>query len=245
MEIEKVDVNQVMEKVLIAGDLQKMEPRERINYYLKTCESLGLNPMTKPFDLITLGGKMILYPNRSGTDQLRKIGNVSLKIVDRKMQDGVYIVTAMAQMPSGRTDESTGVVAFGNLKGDALANALMKCETKAKRRVTLSIMGLGWVDESEATTIKNAQFHKMDLETGNVIDVMTPGEGGAKLDIKPTGVFCSVTECGLEVVLHKSGQGYLCPKWSAQDIHHTKFKIEDLNAYLGPQEGVSDTCVPS
>jgi hypothetical protein len=39
------------------------------------------------------------------------------------------------------------------LKGDALANALMKAETKAKRRVTLSIAGLGWLDETELETI--------------------------------------------------------------------------------------------
>ena len=42
------------------------------------------------------------------------------------------------------------------LKGDALANALMKAETKAKRRVTLSIAGLGWLDETELDTIAQA-----------------------------------------------------------------------------------------
>jgi hypothetical protein len=35
------------------------------------------------------------------------------------------------------------------LKGEALANALMKAETKAKRRATLSAVGLGMMDESE------------------------------------------------------------------------------------------------
>jgi hypothetical protein len=34
---------------------------------------------------------------------------------------------------------------------------MMKCETKAKRRVTLSIVGLGWTDESEIETIPDAQ----------------------------------------------------------------------------------------
>jgi hypothetical protein len=57
----------------------------------------------------------------------------------------------------GREDESTGAVALGSLKGDALANALMECETKAKRRVTLSLAGLGWLDETELATIPGAQ----------------------------------------------------------------------------------------
>ncbi len=167
------DVNDIMEKVLIAGDLSKMEPKDRIKYYLQTCNSLGMNPMTKPFDLITLNGKMVLYPNRSGTDQLRKIGNVDTEIVSKGFDKdtGCYVVTARAKLPSGRTDEDMGIVCCVGLKGDSLANAQLKAMTKAKRRVTLSIMGLGWVDESEVSSISNAKTHKLDLDTGSVIDV--------------------------------------------------------------------------
>ena len=43
-----------------------------------------------------------------------------------------------------------------NLKGEALANAMMKAETKAKRRATLSICGLALLDELEVETIPNA-----------------------------------------------------------------------------------------
>jgi hypothetical protein len=44
------------------------------------------------------------------------------------------------------------------LKGDALANALMKAETKAKRRVTLSLAGLGWLDETEIASIPDVRI---------------------------------------------------------------------------------------
>jgi hypothetical protein len=44
-------------------------------------------------------------------------------------------------------------VSLHNLKGEALANAIMKCETKAKRRVTLSICGLGLLDELDVETL--------------------------------------------------------------------------------------------
>jgi hypothetical protein len=40
-----------------------------------------------------------------------------------------------------------------------LANALMKAETKSKRRVTLSICGLGFLDETEADSIPGAVVH--------------------------------------------------------------------------------------
>jgi hypothetical protein len=63
------------------------------------------------------------------------------------------VVTANAQDAKGRVDESTGAVPVEGVKGESLANAMMKAETKAKRRVTLSICGLGLLDESEVGSV--------------------------------------------------------------------------------------------
>ncbi len=52
------------------------------------------------------------------------------------------------------------------LKGEARANAIMKCVTKAKRRVTLSICGLGMLDETEVDSIPTAQKVAVDPMTG-------------------------------------------------------------------------------
>lgn len=141
-----------MERVLIMGDLSGLKPEERLSYYKAVCTSVGLNPLTKPFDFINLNGKLVLYAKRECTEQLRKINAVSIVALDNEMVQDVYIVKAKAEDKTGRTDCSTGAVTLGNLKGDALANALMKAETKAKRRVTLSICGLGLLDESELET---------------------------------------------------------------------------------------------
>lgn len=51
--------------------------------------------------------------------------------------------------------------------------------------------------------------------------------------IPGSGVFCSV--CKDEVVLHKNGLGYHCPKWTHADNGHTKFPVIELQAYQGPQ----------
>lgn len=59
---------------------------------------------------------------------------------------------------------------MGSLRGDAKANALMKAETKAKRRVTLSIAGLGWVDETEIDTIPDKRRVVVDPSTGEIHD---------------------------------------------------------------------------
>jgi hypothetical protein len=63
----------------------------------------------------------------------------------------------------GREDEDYGVVTIGNLKGDAAANMIMKAITKAKRRVTLSISGLGMLDETEIETIPGQAVERVAL----------------------------------------------------------------------------------
>jgi hypothetical protein len=142
-----------MERVLIMGDLAMLKPEERLNYYKAVCDSVGLNPLTRPLEYITLNGKLTLYARRECTEQLRKLHSVSIVSLENQTIQDVYVVKAKAEDSKGRTDCSTGAVALGSLKGENLANALMKAETKAKRRVTLSICGLGLLDESEIETV--------------------------------------------------------------------------------------------
>lgn len=146
----------LMESVLIKGDLSKLTPQERSSYYLRVCESVGLNPLTKPFEYITLNGKLTLYALRNCTDQLRTVHNVSVEELAESERDGVFIVTAKVKNGAGRTDIAKGAVNIANLKGEALANAMMKAETKAKRRATLSLCGLGFLDETEVEDIPAA-----------------------------------------------------------------------------------------
>lgn len=158
----------VIENVMVKGDLSKLSDFERVNYYKMVCESMNLNPLTKPFDYILLNGKLTLYATKNCTEQLRKLNGVSIEALDDKVVDDLYIVKAKARDKTGRTDESTGAVNIGNLKGEAKANAIMKAETKAKRRVTLSISGLGWCDETEIDSIPGAQKVPVNMETGEI-----------------------------------------------------------------------------
>jgi hypothetical protein len=167
-EVSTLDVSTV-ETVLIGGDLSKLTPAQRVSYYQATCKSLGLNPLTRPFDYLVLNGKMILYARRDATDQLRSIKGISIVITKRETIGEVYVVTAQAS-EGGRTDESTGVVSMKGLSGDALANAMMKAESKAKRRVTLSIVGLGMSDETEVETIPQAKKVEVNAETGEILE---------------------------------------------------------------------------
>jgi hypothetical protein len=146
----------VLERVLLTGDLSPLSSTERLRYYHKVCESLGLNPLTRPFEYIVLGNRLTLYCRRDGTDQLRRLHDISIEITSREFVNNLYVVCARAKFPSGRQDESIGAVSIAKLTGNDLANAIMKCESKAKRRCTLSLCGLGMSDESEVESIPNA-----------------------------------------------------------------------------------------
>ncbi|OWY63822.1 hypothetical protein B7486_50840, partial [cyanobacterium TDX16] len=151
---------------MIGGDLSQLSNSDRLSYYSRLCESLGLNALTQPFAYIRLNGKLKLYALREATEQLRKIHNVSLRINSRELvADSIYVVTAQASLPDGRCDESIGAVSITGLQGEALANAVMKAETKSKRRVTLSICGLAFLDETEVDSIPNVHSEE---ETGRI-----------------------------------------------------------------------------
>lgn len=171
--ITKHDGMALIERVVMTGDLSKLEPADRLTYYARVCDSVGINPLTKPFDYLNLNGKLVLYANRGATEQLRRVHGVSIKIVAREKVDDLYIVTAQATDKTGRADEAIGAVNLSGLKGEALANATMKAETKAKRRVTLSLCGLGMLDETETVTIPGAKPIKVDPETGEITEPVT------------------------------------------------------------------------
>jgi len=147
----------VIAKVLLGGDLAQLTSQQKISYYRSVCDSLGLNPLTQPFEYLRLSGREVLYAKRNCTDQLRHAHHISVTITARDVVEDCYVVTARAAFPDGRHDESIGAVPIAGLKGESRSNAMMKAETKAKRRVTLSLVGLSTLDESEVDSIPGAQ----------------------------------------------------------------------------------------
>lgn len=159
---EQYDLDRIS-NLILTGDLSKLSPQEKVQYYGKLCKSLGLNPLTKPFDYIILQGREVLYANKNCAEQLRLLHGISVVDSTQEIINNMCIVKVKVQDNTGRYDIGTGVVPLGNLAGDALANALMKAETKAKRRATLSLCGLGMLDETEIETI-NIQHQEPEIK---------------------------------------------------------------------------------
>ena len=149
-----------IESALMENNLKRLDSHQRLMYMQKICEDNGLNPLTQPFQYIVLNGKLTLYATKGCADQLRAVKGVSIEILQNEIQEEHVFVHVKASMPderqpSGvRTDEDIGVTFVG--KGMDAINNRMKAVTKAKRRLTLSICGLGFTDESELESIPSS-----------------------------------------------------------------------------------------
>ena len=163
-----------IESALMDGDLSRLNPDEKLAHYQSVCETIGLNPLTQPFQYITLNGKLKMYALKGATDQLRKIYNINCKITKTEYIEDIYVVTVEVKDIKGRTDEDMGFAKVAGLKGDMLGNAILKAVTKGKRRATLSMCGLGMLDEDEIKSINE--------DTGSGWGKKEPTDINKKLD---------------------------------------------------------------
>lgn len=171
--IQPVDIGQTWESIntaLIKGDLAKLDPQAKHQLYIKTCESVGLNPLTQPFGYIVLNGKERLYATRNCSDQLAQIHGISVVDVEERMdeQTRIYSVKVKAQDRNGRYGINRGDVFIPKtMTGLDLANAYMKAHTKALRRTVLSMVGLSFLDETEVEDIRPYESPKNSVRFAN------------------------------------------------------------------------------
>lgn len=138
---EEIDLKPLF-KVAMAGDLSSLTMRDKMMLYASKAKSMGIDPMTQPFDLIESKGKQVLYPNAKCAAELQRIHGVSLGAVRTQMLDKDLVqVEITATLRNGRTDSDIGIVQVGD-RGISRGDAIMKAATKAKRRVTFSILGM-------------------------------------------------------------------------------------------------------
>lgn len=154
--LEADKASDIAEALALRGDISSLSPEARAKYVVALCRSLGLNPLTQPIEFIPKkgGGGLVPYVSKKATDQLRLMHKVSIEIVRQERVGKTFIVQVRATTPDGRVDEDVAALEladkYGDLKGQDLADAMMKCITKAKRRVTLSICGIGLLTQDEA-----------------------------------------------------------------------------------------------
>jgi hypothetical protein len=80
---------EVLERVLIGGDLAQLTEAQRLAYYRAVCQSLGLNPLSKPFEYLWLNGKLRLYALRDLSSARSALPAVRLAGERRRCRHGL------------------------------------------------------------------------------------------------------------------------------------------------------------
>lgn len=246
--VAKYSTGNMIESVVIGGDLSRLTAEQRVSYYQQVCNSLGLNPLTRPFDYITLNGKLTLYARKDAADQLRKLHGVSVDDIEINEVGDSYFVKVKGHDATGRSDVEIGVVSKKDMQGN-IANVQMKAVTKAKRRLTLSICGLGWLDETEIESIPDARPVNV-TDAGVVVDItpevkqpVVEHKGDNAPDPAPAGDYSNVcTDEGVPYAELKLAD--LVFRFNALSKKHERTpedqrKLEAANYFIQKQRGAS------
>lgn len=154
---------EALERLVVGGDVSSLTPQQRVQYYYARCQAAGVDPRANPFAYLNLSNKLVLYAQKSCTDQLIANHHLTVEVRHSQTLEGeVYEVTARVTRADGTHVDDVGCVSLAGTRGEQRCNAIMKAVTKAKRRAVLSACGLGMLDETEVSSIQGAQ--RVDLQ---------------------------------------------------------------------------------
>ncbi len=162
-----------MKSVITKGDLSSLTPEQLFNHYRSICDSLKLNWLTKPFDLIettdkeTQKKKLSLYPNANCAAQLAAEKEISIVRIEEEMMGDYLRIRLYGQDSKGRTGINVSAMFTKNKSGKDWENAYKKAYTQAQRRLWLSMAGLGITESSDVEELPNARKLELEPETGN------------------------------------------------------------------------------
>jgi hypothetical protein len=219
--------------LVLKGDTSKLTLEQKTQYYSAVCSTVGLNPATRPFQFLTFQGKEVLYPDKSCAEQLRSLKAISLSGPKITFQDTLIMVEVTATMRNGRTDTDYGIVdTTTNLnKGLSRGDAILKAVTKAKRRVTFSICGLGFLNDVSDAREDGSPLQLEDLSLAQLHDV----------EYLSSNDFAALTEYALAVGMTKDAWGhYLMSRYPGRgrgEIPKADFDL--INADLSNEKIVS------
>jgi hypothetical protein len=158
-------------KLITRGDLSKLTPEQLVQVYIARCDALGLDARAQPFEVISFRGQTKLYPKKEAAEQLRKLNGISTTITEETVTpDGILRVRIRGVDREGREDEEVAALFIKGLQGEDLANAYMKVITKAKRRITLSMCGLGSMADVDEDDPRILRRQALDVDTARLSD---------------------------------------------------------------------------
>lgn len=218
MSMEELLKNPRIAKAHRTNNFSECNEQEREQYLYELAVSTGLNPQDQPFYFFksAYGNQAVLAvtPRKNAAEQLAKINKISITIVSRETNEflGLYIVTARATDPEGRTNERSGTVSLKNeydkfLTGKNLVDATMKAETKAINRVVFAtcVISIGESGEPEPAPKPTSNYYQKPVSQNNP---STPPQTG-QITVKQIALIQRLLENnGLHDKIDEPGNNY-------------------------------------
>ncbi len=129
---------------LMRGDLRGLTRAEIVGVVAGLAERMGVDPSLSPIDVIpTREGRLVPYINAKGAAQLRRIHGLEITAMDLvKERPGLVVVRCTVRRPDGSIDMAFGAAEWREDRPADEARAWMVAETRAKRRATMSAVGI-------------------------------------------------------------------------------------------------------
>lgn len=214
----------IMERVIAEnGDLYQLSAIERKIYYLAMCKQYGLDPFSSPFDYlsqrINAGTKdrpdwrdrVTLYPNQRASNAFAQRNKISTTIQSKEFDGKTWIVTVVAQTPSGQAVEDVGASDVTNWvdKGTALKKAI----SQARRRAVLALAGFSSADDETRSISAEAYDVPMDVLDGLRHAIPDTSQPAIAAEV--------VQDSGREVVMSTINEQLTALGWDAEKAKKT------------------------
>lgn len=160
--------SETLSKIILKGDWKDLTPAQRVEGYIALCRSLGLNPLTKPFDLLEMRDRTTLYLNSAGGAQLGALHKASYHITrveTEPVADTVMLVRAYVKvrLPDGRENEDVGIKTCNPKDVNDYIRAYKSAITNGRLRAIKGLIGLNVVVEGDEEEIPEARVVSVEI----------------------------------------------------------------------------------
>lgn len=132
------------------GSVTHLDKSTKSMLLVKLGNYLGLNQYVQPFRIYRdVNGDEFLYATKECCAELRHINGISVTDIQTSFEGELVYVKATGINNKGRLSTEIGSVNIAVLDGQDKANGVMWATTKAKRRLTLDLSGLGVLADVE------------------------------------------------------------------------------------------------
>ena len=150
-----------------AGRCDRLNEEQRADYINYLCGKIGIDPTFRPVDLIKTKNGIKPYLNKGASELIRDIRKISIDDMQIKDVNGMWVATCRVRNAEGRCDTDIGVCLKDGTSASPMNqnDSLMKAVTKAKRRATLSMCGLGAIIEEAHPTEYNGEAETQECKS--------------------------------------------------------------------------------